>query len=85
MNAQTAAIVHQPLTGPAGELAQTIAAAQTITDLKPVKDVIRASDKFTAVEKTLLLTLATAREDDIAQTYTYTQLRRDADRKRGSY
>jgi hypothetical protein len=73
------------LTGPAGELAQAIAAAKTILDLKPIKDVIRASDKFTDMEKTLLLTLAGAREDDIAQTYTYTQLRKAADRKRGIY
>jgi hypothetical protein len=54
------------LIGPAGEIAATIAASRRIMDLKPVKDVIRASDKFTEVEKTLLLTLAEEREDMIA-------------------
>jgi hypothetical protein len=73
------------LTGPAGEIAGTIAAAQHIIDLKPVKDVIRASAQFSEVEKTLLLTLAEEREDAIAQSYTFTQLQQAADRKRGIY
>ena len=73
------------LTGPALEMSQAIAAAQHVADLKPIKDVVRASDKFSATEKTLLLTLADEREDDIAQTYTYTQMRKSAQSKRGVY
>ena len=74
-----------PLTGDAALMADNIAAALHLIDLKPIKDVIRMSDKFSEVEKTELLTLAAAREDDIAQTYTHNQLRRDAEQKRGIY
>jgi hypothetical protein len=59
---------HQFL-GEAAVMAENITAARHIADLKPIKDVIRMSDKFTPVEKTLLITVAVDRENEIAQAY----------------
>ena len=58
-----------PLTGAAGEMADNIAAAKHGSDLLPLRGVIRMSNKFTDVEKTLLLTLAEERADEFHQAY----------------
>lgn len=73
---QLSALNPQPLTGHAADMANCIAAAQHIIDLKPIKDVIKISDNFTDVEKTLLLTLAEERADSIGQAYTASQIYR---------
>lgn len=68
------------LTGAAADMAHQISTAEFLSSVRPLRDAVKASPDFSEAEKTLLLTLAIDREDELYRNYLGREVYPDARR-----